>query len=99
MKSKILLTLMAVLLSFGVMGTPVSAAYTANYTISDISPITVDIIGTGMAETKSQVPSLVQLGVLAITIGLLSVCLLGVVALFTDVPKKLGITGGVFKRA
>ena len=71
--------------------TPGLAAYTANYTVSDIDDIVIDITGTAMVEVKDDMPTLIDLGVLYLIIIILLMVVAGVVSLFYIVPKKLGV--------
>lgn len=89
MDTKKLLALFLIALVGGSM--PVLGAYTANYTVSDVDDIVIDIAATAMVEVKDDMPTLIDLGVLYLIITLLLLVVSGVVALFYLVPKKLGV--------
>lgn len=67
------------------------AGYTANYTVSDIDDIVIDMTATAMVEVKGDMPTIVDLGVLYLIITILTMIVAGIVALFYLVPKKLGV--------
>ena len=90
MEYKNLIPTIAILMAL--FGTTAMGAYTADYIVSDMDDIVIDLTGTAMVEVKTEVPTLVDLGVLFLIISILLLIVAGIVTLFAFVPKKMGAT-------
>lgn len=82
--------LMALLLIGLTMVSPAMAAYTANYTISDVDDIFIDVIATGVVEVKDEIPTLVDLGILWVILAMLVSIVALAVALIMMAPQRIG---------